>query len=316
LLLWADDFGLWWADLRSGRYERREMPGLAHARFNAGSSAVLLAGNDGLKRWPLRASLASNSSGLEFAGTAQPVGTNRFPLGWPMKVPSNRAIAIAVEDGVPSSQNRVLITDERGGERIVQSPSQAGVFYTALSPDGRWLALSHYIGSTCVLDVHTGEAIKNWPELQFADVIFTPDGRWLITGTGQEYQFWEVGTWQPGLRIERGTAFPNPGSMAFSHNGRLLGIIKGLKTIELLDWQTGEIVGDLVPPQPQHIRAFGFSPDDRVLAVIGQNAVHLWDLRELRRELAALKLDWNQPPDPPSTNPLGDIVFRYASEQD
>ncbi len=232
-----------------------------------------------------------------------------------MKIPPDRAVVIASEQWSPSSQNRVLIMDERGTERVVRSPSQARVVYTALSPDGHWLALGHYIGSTYVLDARSGETVKNWPELQHADVAFTPDGRWLVTGTGQEYRFWEVGTWQPGLCLEHGTAGLNPGPMAFSQDGRLLAIVKGFRTIELLDWRTGEVIADLVPPQPQHIRAFAFSPDGSILVVIGQNAVHLWDLRELRRELAGLKLDWNQPAYPPSTNSLADLVFRYAPDE-
>ena len=136
-----------------------------------------------------------------------------------------------------------------------------------------------------------------------------------MTGTGQEYRFWEVGSWQSGLRVERGLAGLGPGPMAFSNDGRVLAIVKGFHTIELLDWRSGEVLAEFVSLKPQRIAACVFSPDDGMLAVIGQSAVHLWDLRELRRELVALKLDWNQPPYYPSTNSLSDVVFRFRGVQ-
>ncbi|HMC63325.1 MAG TPA: WD40 repeat domain-containing serine/threonine-protein kinase, partial [Gemmataceae bacterium] len=159
VLLWADQFGLWWADLHEGAYDHRKVPGLSYARFNADATAVLLAGDGGLKRWSLRESSSSGSTGLQLAGEAEPLGTNHFPLSWPMHVPPNRSLMIAAEESSPAFQNRVLIMDAGGGQRVIHSPEDARVFYTALSPDERWLALGHYIGSTYVLDARNGATV-------------------------------------------------------------------------------------------------------------------------------------------------------------
>jgi WD40 repeat protein len=51
-----------------------------------------------------------------------------------------------------------------------------------------------------------------------------------------------------------------------------------------------------------HVTAGRFSPDGTRLAVAtGNHTVHVWDLREIRRELAEIDLDWDLPPYPPAT---------------
>jgi hypothetical protein len=44
--------------------------------------------------------------------------------------------------------------------------------------------------------------------------------------------------------------------------------------------------------------SLAFSPDGATLAVMQRDSVvQLWDLRQLRQDLAALNLDWDQQPD-------------------
>ena len=60
----------------------------------------------------------------------------------------------------------------------------------------------------------------------------------------------------------------------------------------------------LVRPLPEGLRVGiyedqGLSPDGtRLAATTDQGVLALWDLRHLRRHLAALDLDWPMPPDP------------------
>jgi hypothetical protein len=43
-----------------------------------------------------------------------------------------------------------------------------------------------------------------------------------------------------------------------------------------------------------------FSPDGEKLVVgSGNHTMHVWDMREIRRELAELRLDWHLPTYPP-----------------
>ena len=43
-----------------------------------------------------------------------------------------------------------------------------------------------------------------------------------------------------------------------------------------------------------------FSPDGTQLAAGRDHIIHLWDLRRIREQLAALGLDWDAPPYPPA----------------
>jgi tetratricopeptide (TPR) repeat protein len=66
--------------------------------------------------------------------------------------------------------------------------------------------------------------------------------------------------------------------------------------VALVDWVQGRRLADLEGPQSSIIHALVFSPDGTRLAVTRkQHEVHLWDLRQLRRELARFELDWQGP---------------------
>ena len=57
------------------------------------------------------------------------------------------------------------------------------------------------------LNLSTGigalKPIADLPAGYTAMIAFSPDGKWLVSGTGAEYRFWEVGSWQPGPQIPR-----------------------------------------------------------------------------------------------------------------
>ena len=60
---------------------------------------------------------------------------------------------------------------------------------------------------------------------------------------------------------------------------------------------------------PQNIVAMRFSPDGSQLAVATMgHVIQLWDLRDIRRQLQALSLDWDAYPMPGAPGPVL-IVF-------
>jgi hypothetical protein len=63
----------------------------------------------------------------------------------------------------------------------------------------------------------------------------------------------------------------------------------------LVELATGKELITLEPPRASGLSAIRFSPDNRFLAACGtREQVVVWDLPELRRELAALHLDWSE----------------------
>jgi WD40 repeat protein len=69
-----------------------------------------------------------------------------------------------------------------------------------------------------------------------------------------------------------------------------------------LDGLTLERLATLEPPESYYTTDLAFSPDGALLAQFTNRngIVHLWDLRRLRAELAAMGLDWDHPPYPPA----------------
>jgi tetratricopeptide (TPR) repeat protein len=83
--------------------------------------------------------------------------------------------------------------------------------------------------------------------------------------------------------------------VAFSSDG-LLALATSRQRVALVDWVQGRRLAALEGPQSGIIYALVFSPDGTRLAVTRrQQEVHIWDLRQLRRELDRFGLDWEGP---------------------
>ena len=137
-------------------------------------------------------------------------------------------------------------------------------------------------------------------------VAFSPDGRWLVTGSQGEYRFWHAGSWRLGRSIPRDRFDEMPGLIAFARDGRSLAITPSQRRVRLIETATGRALANLSAPDPRQIRGLCFGPDDSQLAVATDDrAVQVWDLREIRRHLAAMRLDWD---------PVGDTG--WAAGQD
>jgi WD40 repeat protein len=89
--------------------------------------------------------------------------------------------------------------------------------------------------------------------------------------------------------------------MAFSRDGRLMALARSQWLVSLIDPASGQELARMEHPDPQLVSALAFSPSGTQLAVATEgHVIQLWDLRKLRQQLAALKLDWDQAPLPPS----------------
>ena len=164
----------------------------------------------------------------------------------------------------------------------------------ALSPNKQWVAASPWARFGVRLwNASTGQRVQDFAFSSSIFVAFTPDSRWLVTGAGNEYCFWDVKTCQPGRRISRHDATDFLGALSFSPDGKLLAVAISRTVVELLDASTFEPLVLLQTPTPQMISWIAFSPSSKQLAVATSTPfIQLWDLVMLRGELARLGLDW------------------------
>jgi hypothetical protein len=162
--------------------------------------------------------------------------------------------------------------------------------YVAVSPDGQWLATGNQHRGGQVWRTRDGAKVTDLPiDGSNGEVIlFSPDGKWLMAGWAR---LWEVGTWREApLKI-------NGAGKCFSPDGRLLAVEDASRTIRLVETETGRTLARLESPDLCAVQRATFSPDGSRLIVTTNDgpAVHVWDLRAIRRQLARLGLDWDAP---------------------
>jgi WD40 repeat protein/Flp pilus assembly protein TadD len=264
-----------------------------------GSTKVVFAGNDlltqnqtGTLRWPVREA----SPGLYRIGP---------PRQEPVEVLGNVDFSASSDGKVVAWANprrcALLRHDSRPGRLTVLGP-QADVRSVYVSPDGQYVATGSWWGpgSIKVWDAASGKAVREWTELgkrvegrDFASsVAFSPDGRFLAGGAyGEQVAVWRVRDLQR-LHVTEG------GAATFSPDGTILAVGNDKGVIRLLRAESGEELARLEARSDARADRTRFSPDGTQLVVLSYDhqAVHIWDLRKIRAELARLGLDWDAPP--------------------
>jgi serine/threonine protein kinase/WD40 repeat protein len=170
-----------------------------------------------------------------------------------------------------------------------------------VSPDGRWIAGGswHRATGAAVWEVETRVLVKVFPSHDSAAVGFSPDSAWLVVCDGIDYRFYQAGSWKEGLVLERHRLTEPPGNPYFSRDGSMFLFAPTLTLLRLVDPGDGEELATLESPLDGQTFGLDMSPDGSVVAQGTQRGfINLWDLRVIRRELAAKGLDWDLPPYP------------------
>ena len=260
--------------------------------FHPDGDLLTYSGEHGLHRWPVRPD-PEQPAGAVLVGPPQLLQMPPAELysNWAALGPNGQVVAADI-----GRRQAVLLNTDHPEERTVLGPHQ-GVRCVSMSPDGRWAATGHWIGKSInVWDTKTGRLVKEFPTPgnRAANVLFTPDGRWLIGCLEKEYLFWNVGSWDVDhvlQRKEQGW----PGMAAVSPDHRLLAICDTVWEVKLLDLKTSREIARLPAETNRMITGLCFSPDASQLVVARSDDALLWDLRLIRAQLAAMGLDWDLP---------------------
>ncbi|HZW34975.1 MAG TPA: tetratricopeptide repeat protein, partial [Isosphaeraceae bacterium] len=240
------------------------------------SGELLTSGVAGVLRWPVRLD----------------PDRHEFRTGPPQQLPLPATVDGIAEDH--SGRTVALAYYKTCHVLTPQGPLQVGPLddcrHVALSPDGQWLATgSHGKNGFQVWRLRDVTQVAHPVTEGFGYVRFSPDGKWLMTWMSP-CRLWEVGTWREARQI---------GGIGhgFSPDGRLLIVQDATKAIRLVESETGRILARFESPDLCAVEAATFSPDGSRLVVTTRDgpAVHVWDLRAIRRHLAGMGLDWDAP---------------------
>jgi eukaryotic-like serine/threonine-protein kinase len=289
----ADGVRLW--DAHLGRQLAHLHIGLTQAaQFNPVEDSLLTYGQLGVHLWPITRAGGSETDLFRVGPSTTLHATasrSWCRVAW---AGTGKLLAFA-----QNAQNRALAVRLEDPQNPMILPDQPRINSIALSPDGKWAAATGWKDAHATAWRVEGPAPTRLPTRSpdtFANsTTFTPDGEWLVLNTTRDYQWLRVGTWEPGLRISKLSETGNA-PVAFSPDGRLLAITRTPQTIQLIDPTSGDEFATLASPDRRMISWLCFSPDGSRLAVAAQDdVILLWDLRNLRRRLAELGLDWALP---------------------
>jgi serine/threonine protein kinase/WD40 repeat protein len=281
------------------------LPGNAPLRFDP-EGALWTCGSAGLLRWPV---------------AADPKGGQRR-YGPPRRIlsrvkPESSASADLQVWALPTGLGVFVL--HRSGNRLLRLGPQEDVRYSAVSPDGLWVATgSHWLhqgAGAKVWDARTGKHVKDLPVGGCCNVQFSPDGKWLLTTSGG-CRLWAVGTWEEGPRLGGNLLSP---CGAFSCDGKLLALGDAPGVVRLVVTDTGAEIARLTAPVQTRLLPGCFTPDGtRLIAVGNTRELYVFDLPAIRAGLAELGLDWDAPPLPAASAPpatplsiqfdLGDVL--------
>ncbi len=184
-----------------------------------------------------------------------------------------------------------------GSRPAIPLDTAVGLGMLSISPDGRFVARGSWQPRGIrVWDLNSGKIVAELENGQQAFVFFSADGRWLLTRTAEAARFWNVPDWSAGPVVPSEWREIPSAPADFSAAGGLLALIQGPERVQILDAADGTPLIQLESPIPLTNNRVRFSPDGSQVAMVGENhGVQLWDLRALRRELAARGVDWPEP---------------------
>ena len=257
-------------------------------RFLPNKEELITAGSFGLYRWPMQCE----------------GGQLRIGPGRRLPMPGSLGLISVDQTG-----RMVTAIDRRGlggwaldleGSTPARALPHGNATIVATGHDGRWGATATHHGLGVKLwDLRTGEELLRHPLIpgdSGTTAEFSPDGRWLATGTPDEFRIWKTGSWELVRPIRRDQALYNIGT-AFSSDSRVLALTLSLSSIQLRDPSGEQVWAQLDSPLLGPISFMTFSPDGSQLIIVDwTHNVRVWDLRRIRERLNEIALDWDLPP--------------------
>jgi WD40 repeat protein len=121
---------------------------------------------------------------------------------------------------------QAVVLDSANPRRMILLRPHPNIAEVAFSPDGRWLATGTWKGRNVKVWNAANGTLAADLAATDSTVGFSPDGLWLVAGMGDAFRIYRTGSWQPGLIVPRDTGGLIRGAFAFRGDGRMLAVSK------------------------------------------------------------------------------------------
>jgi WD40 repeat protein len=188
---------------------------------------------------------------------------------------------------------RVMPRDSPSTLRVIKG--FRGLSVLSVSPGGRWIAAGNWHGNqTQVWDAGSGKMVADLlPDTESVNVLFSPRGKWLVTGTSDNYRLWTVDSWKETARFDRPERFSRlPGLMGFPPDDSLVATTMTQSMIRIFQVDTGKLLLTLEPPTPQAFSDIKFTPDrKRLIVATHGNRILIWEIQRVLDQLKTMRME-------------------------
>ena len=185
----------------------------------------------------------------------------------------------------------IVLDRESGTAHRWYRPQRAGEV-TAVSPDGRWLALCTVGGNVIVTVPASKTTVAEFPvPSERIGLAFSGDGRRLAIVSPTDCQWVDTESWTR-LGAYRPTALAK--QPAFNGNGTTLAVPLEKGDLGILHVANQRLVTRLIHPHPPRLyTTLSYSDDDAYLLAANESrGATIWDMRSICHELQELGLIW------------------------
>jgi WD40 repeat protein len=262
--------------------------------FDSQDQSVFIEDKEGLLLWPL--AHQRNSQEMPHASSGTPILAEK-PVRVPEKVIGNGVFSGDGKHVFLGGGNHGQVLDARALKTIAVTGFHGGVRFITANFDASLVATGAWLSpGVRVWNGQTGDLVHSFDTPDTTSVAFSPDNRFLVLASAENYEVWQVESWTHKLTIPQEPGNDFVPMMAFSPDGRILAGTHSRRIVRLHNALTGEVLADLEPPEPHAVTSLCFNNDGTRLAVCeGYEAVRIWDLNAIRSHLAPLGLDWDLP---------------------
>jgi WD40 repeat protein len=287
LIATSHEDGIALRDVATGvELARVQMSPCRSVMFVPDGTALITSSEAGLALWPITNSIVND--------------TNQVCLGGPRSIREGLPFCAATLSGdgrwVAAANPRagsVAVYEVAHPENWFALTNLPNVQFVSATADMRWLAAGPWGGTEVkVWNVAERRVERSLPVHGLARVAMSPDGSLLAVGKSN-YEVWQTGSWRKLYDVHKRDSENALGLIVFSPDSRWLALLDDGRDIVLLEAATGNELARLQAPRRPGIGAFCFSADaSKLIALQADQSLQIWDLRAMRQELAALKLDW------------------------